>query len=499
MSFKSDNWIIGAERRLLVTIALTDPSSKRDTGYPSAPTLAFCDVPEGSRGVFTYGGVTYSPTILGFQGNASSVDFRGSTSDADAVLTLANVRYAFQNKHAVGAPETNQYNVKLSQLMADYVWQGAVVTAYLYCKVGAAESTQEVFKGGIVLNAEASVKTVTVRIIQDKKAIRPKPDVEGPGSATYPSVVQKINYASAPDGSIGQSIPIIYGSTLFTPDMEDVDGLCVKSTNVLNLFVPVGIESRYDGTYVSKFALSSYPTQTAPGTSSIKTYVYFSEGDRLAVADDADVVVTSNVQELLASIATSSRFKMYINPTDWVAGTTGVTDAGKAFDGISGTYAVVAADADGTDRALDLLIPQVGPYGRITGFSAFILLAPGGSTIAGVDGSVYGTFGIYNNSTAAYHDAVNTNITKANVRDGGFLTADCTATTYDRTAWHGWQWTGTDAGGNAQQCYFRVKCDTALTTIRVIACGFRVEFEPAIPAQKSFADTPISPYIRSMK
>ena len=479
MSFKTDNWLPGAERRLLVQIALTDPETKRETNYPSAPTLAFCDIPQQSTGNFTYGGTTYTPTVLKFSGNAASIDFSGGASDADATLVLANVRYPFQFKHIVGAAESNQYNVKLSQLFADYLWSGATFTAYAYCRIGSGtESTQQVFSG-IVYSVESSVNYVTIRLIQDKKAIRLKPDVEGPGSSTYPSLVQRINYASAPDASIGLTLPIVYSGVLSVPTIEDANGLCINPTNVLNLFVPVGIETRYDGTYVSKFVLSSYPTQTAPGTGNKKTYAYFSEGNRLAIAADAGVTETSNVQELLISIATSAQFHLYINPTDWVAGTTGITDPGKAFDGISATYAVVAYS--GAARSLDLRIPNVGPYGRITGTEVFIVLAAGGTTVAGVDGSVYGDFGMWNASTGAYHDAVSGNITKANTRDGGYLSAAFTTTTYNRQTWQGWEWQEAAGGGVLQDIYFRVRISTASTDCRVIGCGLKVIFEPSIP------------------
>lgn len=477
MSFKSDNWLIGAERRLLISIALTDPETKRETNYPSNPTLYFTDIPDPSTGNFTYGGTVYSPMVQKFSGNAASIDFRGSASDADATLVLANIRYPFQFKHSVGANESNQYNVKLSQLFADYLWSGATFTATCYCRVGATESTQDVFKG-VVYDFSSTVNTVVIRLIQDKSPIRLKPDSEGPGSATYPSVVQKINYASAPDASIGHTLPIVYSGSGWLPTIEGADGLSTKSTNVMNLWSPVGIEARYNGTYTATYAMASYPTQTAPPTTNIKSFVYFSEGDRLAVS--VSPTATANVQELLLSLAPSSTFYMYINPTDWVAGATGITDPGKAFDGISTTYAIVAYS--GAARTLDLRIPSIGPYGRIVGCSAFLQLAAGGTTVAGVDGSVYGDFGMWNASTAGYHDAVSTNITKANTRDGGFLTANFTSTTYGRPTWQSWQWQEA-ASGAIQDIYFRVRMSTAGTDCRVVACGLRVEFEPAIPVQ----------------
>lgn len=500
MSFKSDNWLIGAERRLLIAITVTDPDtylgvSRRETGYPSNPTLYFTDIPDPSTGNFTYGGTTYSPMVQKFSGNAASIDFRGSASDADATLVLANIRYPFQFKHSVGANESNQYNVKLSQLFADYLWSGATFTATCYCKVGATETTQDVFKG-IVYDVSATVNTVVIRLIQDKSPIRLKPDSEGPGSATYPSVVQKINYASAPDASIGQTLPIVYSGAGWAPTIEGADGLSTKSTNVLNLWAPVGITSRYDGTYTTTYAMSSYPTQTAPGTASIKSYVYFAEGDRLSVS--VNPTITANVQELLLSLAPSSTFYMYVNPVDFVAGTTGITDPGKAFDGISTTYAVVAYS--GAARALDLRIPNVGPYGRIVGCSAFIQLAAGGTTTAGPDGSVYGDFGMWNSGAgpAAYHDGVSTVITKANTRDGGFLTANFTSTTFGRPTWQSWQWQEA-ASGAIQDIYFRVQMTASGTDCRVIACGLRVEFEPAIPVQGVYSKLTDRDVRREMK
>jgi hypothetical protein len=150
MSFKTDNWLPGAERRLLVTIALTDPDSKRESGYPSAPTLYFCNIPDPTTGAFTYSGNVYTPTILGFQGNSASVDFRGGVSDADGTLTLANVRYPFQHIHTTYGVESEQSSVKLSQLLADYVWSGATFTATAYCRIGSAtETTQTVFTGSL--------------------------------------------------------------------------------------------------------------------------------------------------------------------------------------------------------------------------------------------------------------------------------------------------------------------------------------------------------------
>lgn len=482
MSFKSDNWLIGAERRLLISIALTDPETKRETNYPSNPTLYFTDIPDPSTGNFTYGGTTYSPMVQKFSGNAASIDFRGSASDADATLVLANIRYPFQFKHSVGANESNQYNVKLSQLFADYLWSGATFTATCYCKVGATETTQDVFKG-VVYDFSSTVNTVVIRLIQDKSPIRLKPDSEGPGSATYPSVVQKINYASAPDASIGQTLPIVYSAAGWLPTIEGADGLSTKSTNVLNLWSPIGIEARYNGTYTATYAMASYPTQTAPPTANVNSFVYFPEGDRLAVS--VSPTTTANVQELLLSLAPSSTFYMYINPTDWVAGATGITDAGKAFDGISTTYAVVAYS--GAARALDLRIPNVGPYGRIVGCSAFLQLASGGTTTAGPDGSIYGDFGMWNASTPGYHDAVSTTITKANTRDGGFLTANFTSTTFGRPTWQSWQWQEA-ASGAIQDIYFRIQMTASGTDCRVIACGLRVEFEPSIPVQKSFGE-----------
>jgi hypothetical protein len=199
--------------------------------------------------------------------------------------------------------------------------------------------------------------------------------------------------------------------------------------------------------------MGSYPTQTAPSTVTTKSYVYFSEGDRLAVS--VSPTITANVQELLLSLAPSSTFYMYINPTDYLAGTTGITDPGKAFDGIATSYAVVAYS--GAARSLDLRIPNVGPYGRMTGTTAFLILAAGGTTVAGADGSVYGDFGMWNSGAgpAAYHDGVSTNITKANARDGGFLTADFTSTTYGRPAWQSWQWQEPSSGA-IQDIYFHL-------------------------------------------
>jgi len=477
MSFKSDNWLVGADRRLLVSIALTDPESKRETNYPSNPTVYFCDIPDTSTGYFTYGGTVYQPTIQKFSGNSASIDFRGSASDADATLVLANIRYPFQFKHAVGAPESNQYNVKLSQLFADYLWSGATVTATCYCKVGATETTQQVFSG-VVFDVSATVNAVTVRVIQDKAPIRPKPDAEGPGSSTFPSLVQKINYGGAPDSSIGMVLPIAYTGATWNPVIEAKGGLCVNPRNLLSMWNPVVTSARYDGTYLAQYVLSAYPTQTAPTTANAYLFQSLDELDTIAIGRSSTITWSGGVQELYASVSSEVEFEAYINPNDNVAAVTtgGVSNVGRAFDRTD-LYATVTNS--GATQTLALRIPNGSQHGRITACSVWMLLDSGGTTVgADADGTVYGTFGMWNAHTPGYHDGISKNVTKADCRDGGFLSTAFTSTTYNRSEWQSWQWHDTTLGGVPEDIYFTFALTKANSSANVVACGLKVRYLP---------------------
>jgi len=475
MSFKSDNWLIGADRRLLVSIALTDPESKRETNYPSNPTVYFCDIPDTSTGYFTYGGTVYQPTIQKFSGNSASIDFRGSASDADATLVLANIRYPFQFKHSVGAPETNQYNVKLSQLFADYLWSGATVTATCYCKVGATETTQVVFSG-IVYAVSVTVNAVTVRVIQDKKAIRSKPDAEGPGSATYPSIVTQTAYPKAPPSSIGATLPMVYGTSAAATIIEAQYGLCVNPANLLGLWQPVLYETQYDGTYLGRFMAGAYPTQTAPGGSMYWFYAV-NNPQTLAVMKTSDVTVTKNATETYLSVFANATAYIYINPTDFRAKSgANVVDPGKSFDGKDTTYCAITSA--GATEYLHCNLPQMSTLGKMKGCYMWVLLAPGTGVGAG-DGTVNGAFGIYDEHAApGYHHAISQNLTKANLRDGGFISLDLTSTTYDDVEWSSWQWQDATAGGVVFDLFPRIEVSTSGATANLIAWGVRAQFIP---------------------
>jgi hypothetical protein len=481
MSFKSDNWLIGAERRLLIAITVTDPDtylgvSRRETGYPSNPTLYFTDIPDPSTGNFTYGGTTYSPMVQKFSGNAASIDFRGSASDADATLVLANIRYPFQFKHSVGANESNQYNVKLSQLFADYLWSGATFTATCYCKVGATETTQDVFKG-IVYDVSATVNTVVIRLIQDKKNIRLKPDSEGPGSSTYPSIVTTTAYPKAPPSSIGAVLPMTYSYSGIIPIIEGQYGLCVNPANILSLWQPVLYEAQYDGTYLGRFMAGAYPTQTAPATASMYWFYSVSNPSTLAVMKTSDVTFTANTTETYGSIFANASAYIYLNPTDFRNKSgANVTDPGKTFDGRDDTYGAITSA--GATEYLACNLPKMSPLGKVTGSYMWVLLAPGTGVGAG-DGTVNGQFGIYEDNTPGYHHSVTGNLTKANLRDGGFISLDLTTATYSDGEWADWRWEDTTGAGIVFDLYPRVEVSTSGATANVIAWGIRVQHIPA--------------------
>lgn len=485
MSFKIDNWAPGCDRRLLVTIALTDPEpadGKRDSVYttnPGAtPTLYLCDQVDAVGGVFTYGGDNYAPLIMGYQGNSASVDFRGGNSDADAMLTMVNCRYPFQKKHSGGGTETNEYDVKLSQLMADYLWSGATITVTVYCKTGAGvETTQGCFKSGRVFQPEATPYEVTLKIIHDKKPIRSKPDAEGPGSGSFPSVITRDAYPKAPDDSLGQVLPLVYNGTNGISALEDVGGLCVNPKNLLGLWKPVPTDVRYDGTYLGRFVAGAYPTQTAPATGNMRLFYQLSEINTFAVMKSTDINLLSSATEVYGEIVPNATADLYLNPNDFVAKSgANVTNPGQAFDGFDTTYASVAST--GASETLDLRIPYVGPYGRITGSHAWILLAAGTGAGAG-DATVNGTFGMWNANTGAYHFTISKNITKADARDGGFLKVDLTNTTYEAPDWSSWRWEGHTGGGVRQDIYWRVNITLNGCTAKVIACGLRITYIPA--------------------
>ena len=482
MAFKDENWRPGSIRRLLCTIALSDPDNRRDTSYSSAPgssvTLRFCDIP-AEQGSFTYSSNVYTPAILGWSGSAASVDFLGNNSDAFGTLVLANVRVPFQKVHATAGAgaESALHYVKLSQLLADYVWSGAAVTMTMYCRSAASETTQTVFVG-VVHEPLCTSKRVTLRVIQDKTAVRLKPDAEGPGSSTYPSVIYRQAYTAAPESSIGKILPIPYSHPDTAPIIEAQYGLCVNPMNVLGAYPVPAYYERFDGTYNGKFMLGAYPTQTAPGAGSTEILQWHQSANTFGVFTSGGISVTKNATETYVQVEADATEDIYLNPSDWVAGSTGITDAGKAFDGKDDTYAVVAYS--GSARQLDLRINYPSPLGRITGSYVWVLLASGGTGVGGADSDVNGTYGIWNPDAgpAAYHFGVSGNITKANIRDGAFLSTDLTASTWETAEWQSWKWEGRDASGNRQDLYWRIDITSSGASARVIACGLRVRFIP---------------------
>jgi hypothetical protein len=480
MTAKADNWPYGAVRRLLVDITLSDPSARRDSVYATNPgssvTLRLCDGPTPT-GPFSFGGNQYTPCLDRIQGQSSRVDFLGGVSDAFATLRVANVRLPFQKPHAAGGIESAQQYVKISQLLSDYVWSGAAIVCSIYSRLGASETSLPVFTG-IIHSVESLVDVLVVRVVQDKKAIRLKPDSEGPGSSSFPSVITRVSYPTAPESSIGRTLPLPYSNPFQVPATEDLYGLCVNPANMTGAYPIQATAERYDGTYNGTFVLGSYPTQVAPAVSAVKLMLWNPSIATFSVFTGSGVTLTRGTTETYVQISPNATVDLYLNPTEFVAGTTGVTDPGKAFDGRSDSYAQLAYS--GAARQLDLRIPYVSSLGRIMGCYAWVLFAPGGTGAGATDVTVNGTFGLWNPDAApaGYHNAVSGFFSKANVRDGGYVEVDLTATTYNTSEWQSWKWEGRSAVGARQDIYLRIAAELSGCTARIAACGLKVRYAP---------------------
>lgn len=485
MAFKDDNWRPGSERRLILTIALTDPDTKRDSNYTTnpgaSPTLRFCDQgDQGNGGIFSFSSNDYLPFISSFSGSHQSVTYDGMGSDADCNFSLLNKRYPWQVKHAAGGTETSTFDVRLSQLFADYLWQGAIVTATAVCKrLDGTTTSQQVFYGKIN-QLSASVNTVDVNCLADKTYIRLKPDDEGPGSSSFPSIVTDVGYPNAPISEIGKTVPIVYSAASFSPVLPSAGTLATDPTMetsslyLTSLYQPVIADGEYNaaGSREARLLCSAYPTQSSAGAGGEK--IFISLGDsRIAVLSSPSV--TASTTEVYVDVATGQVALTWINPAETDT-ETNVTDTGQAYDGKDDTYAEV--EYSGGNAELILTLPYIGSHGEITDTVGFINLAAGGTgsdTGAGAS-SVNGSFQVYNIDAAGTHASMTANLTKNNIEAGGYFeTAAISAAGLSGEYWQSWEWAH-DNAGTKERVGVRCLIDTASVSARVKAIGIKVTF-----------------------
>jgi len=497
MAFKDSSWL-QADAVTLVTVSLADPDGVRDTAYTTdpgaSPTLRFCDRAEP----YTYDSDIYYPGILSWDGRMAGSAFSGRKSDADGTLILANSRYVWQQKGAAAPTETAQYQVKLAAMMRSYLWAGALVVVTVIAELpSGAQVYQQVFYGRIH-DISLGIESIQLQCVEDKEYNRRKPDADGPANATSSTrwMVNVTDYPNAPPDQIGKTMPLVYSDQ--TGLLESGRCLAVSPKNLTGLWPGIISDVKYDVTNDRTAILQAFHTgPVAIATANCQPYVYVPELDTVApIYSAGSSGVSPDGYHYEYGMRSDSYGKLYVNPDKFYSKTAGVTDVYKAFDGNYLTYAVLANT--GSDVNFQLKMPEGMNPGLLVDIVPFLYLSTG-TGVGGTDADVNGTFGLWDITGAAYL-GTSKNITKANVRDGGFIdgttlaVSTSTGTSLNPLRDYRWAWV---SGSDEHALSFRVNISSSGATANVIACGIKAHFQPSGFQAKGFGSS--HSYTRRMK
>lgn len=126
----------------------------------------------------------------------ATVDFLGTgPNPCDATIRIADRRYAFQSSGTI------------VDAVSQYQWQGAAVTLYLWEQrlTDFADALQVL--NGVVDSYSIDDSWLTLNLLQSRTWNKPCP----------PTVLDKSTYPNAPDGTVGQVVPIVYGNHVDYP------------------------------------------------------------------------------------------------------------------------------------------------------------------------------------------------------------------------------------------------------------------------------------------
>ena len=482
MAFKDNAWL-QTQCVTLATITLADPDGVRDSGYTSdpgaSPVLRFCDAPAP----YTYDSNIYYPGILSWTGMMSGSAFSGRRSDADGTLVLATNRYVWQKKGAAAPAETSEYQVRLGALMRSYLWSGAAVVVTVIAEMpSGSQAAQQVFTGRIH-DPSLTIDAMTFQCVEDKEYNRRKPDADGPANATSSTrwIVNDTDYPDAPLDQVGKSMPLVYTDQPGFIESGD-PSLCINPKYLRGLWPAIVSDNKYVVADYSVATLQAYhTTPTANAGPTLNTFMYVPELDTVAPMYNSGTGGATDAYHKEYWITDDNYAILYINPDRFVSKTADVTNVEYAFDGVDITYASLANDGTPADVNFLLSMPNLNALGKIIDLQAFVQLYPG-TGVGGTDATVNGTFGIWDNAVSGYPVVGATNLTKANVRDGGFINgtawglSNVTATAIAPTI-QNYRW-AYDSGTVENPLTFRINITSSGATANVRACGIKVKFLP---------------------